>query len=211
MTPIHRDTAMTRNFFRSAVIPAICIFLPGLLAYGILTGIVHADGVNRWEKADQETVRLAPAGLTHLPDVVVRELGKRSCSIPQMWDGDKPHNGISGEFKKPGQTDWAVLCSIRRRSVILVFWNGSADKVEVVPSSDSADRNWLQGIGGNRVGFGRAIGAVGKDYIIDHYRAYGGPAPPPIDHAGINDAFVEKASIVYYWYEGKWLQLQGAD
>ena len=38
-----------------------------------------------------------------------------------------------------------------------------------------------------------------------------GPEPPPIDHQGINYAFIEKASVVLYWYEGQWLCLQGAD
>jgi hypothetical protein len=44
-----------------------------------------------------------------------------------------------------------------------------------------------------------------------HYRAYGGPEPPPIDHHGIDDAFLEKGSITWYFYRGKWLQLTGAD
>ena len=34
---------------------------------------------------------------------------------------------------------------------------------------------------------------------------------PPIDQDGINDAFVEKASSVKYWQQGKWRDLQGAD
>jgi hypothetical protein len=44
-----------------------------------------------------------------------------------------------------------------------------------------------------------------------HYRGYGGPQPPPIDHHGIDDAFLEKASITWYFNNGKWLRLQGAD
>jgi hypothetical protein len=32
-----------------------------------------------------------------------------------------------------------------------------------------------------------------------------------IDHNGIDDAFLEKASITWYWYKGRWMQLQGAD
>jgi hypothetical protein len=35
--------------------------------------------------------------------------------------------------------------------------------------------------------------------------------PPRIDHKGIDDAFVGKASEVHYYYRGKWLELQGAD
>lgn len=46
---------------------------------------------------------------------------------------------------------------------------------------------------------------------MGHYRAYGGPEPPPIDHQGIDDAFLEKASTTWYYDGGRWLQLQGAD
>jgi hypothetical protein len=61
------------------------------------------------------------------------------------------------------------------------------------------------------LGYSRAISAVGKNHILDYYKAYGGTEPPPIEHQGINDAFAEKASVVRYFYRGKWLELQGAD
>ena len=48
-------------------------------------------------------------------------------------------------------------------------------------------------------------------YIQDHYVRYGGPKPPQLDHDGIDDGFDGKASVVRYWYGGRWLQLQGAD
>jgi hypothetical protein len=44
-----------------------------------------------------------------------------------------------------------------------------------------------------------------------HYDAYGSVKPPPIDHQGIDDAFAGKASVVLYFYRGKWLELTGAD
>ncbi len=59
--------------------------------------------------------------------------------------------------------------------------------------------------------YSRAITPAGKAYITQQYKAYGGAPPPPIDHQGINDAFVGKASVVNYLYRGKWLQLAGAD
>ena len=31
------------------------------------------------------------------------------------------------------------------------------------------------------------------------------------DHDGIDDAFLEKASVTWYWDNGRWMQLQGAD
>jgi hypothetical protein len=109
-----------------------------------------------------------------------------------------------------GQKDWAVLCSRKRKLSILVFWGGSVRKVSA--TAVSPDIEFLQGIGGpGNIGFSRAISAVGRDYILKHYREYGGRKPPRIDHKGIDDAFVGKASEVHYYYRGKWLELQGAD
>jgi hypothetical protein len=65
--------------------------------------------------------------------------------------------------------------------------------------------------GGRVVGYSRALGVAQPGIHREHYDAYGGPKPPPIDHDGIGDIFVEKASVVWYWYRGRWLQLQGAD
>jgi hypothetical protein len=73
------------------------------------------------------------------------------------------------------------------------------------------DRNFLQGITANEIGFSRGITPVRKDFIMRHYDAYGGLKPPPIDHQGIDDAFIEKASVTWYFQGGKWLRLTGAD
>jgi hypothetical protein len=118
-------------------------------------------------------------------------------------------NLIKGEFAKPGQTDWAVLCSLGRVSSILIFWNGSVTNVAEIAKRKDIDR--LQSWGHDKMVYSWAIAPVGKEYILEHYNAYGGPKPPPINHQGINDAFFGKASVVLYFYEGKWLQLTGAD
>jgi hypothetical protein len=75
----------------------------------------------------------------------------------------------------------------------------------------SDDRNYLQGLGGNRMGYSHEITTAARDFIMRHYRAYGGPEPPPINHHGIDDAFLEKASTTWYFHQGKWLRLPGAD
>jgi hypothetical protein len=63
----------------------------------------------------------------------------------------------------------------------------------------------------NQIGYSRAISPVGREFIMRHHQGYGGVKPPPIDHQGIDDAFVGKASVVLYFYRGKWLELTGAD
>lgn len=136
-------------------------------------------------------------------------MDRRGCTIPQEAFSKKPHNVIRGSFARPGQTDWAVLCSVKGTSTILVFWNGSPKNPAAIAASE--DRNYLQGITQNEIGYSRGISAANRDFIMRHHQAYGGPTPPPIDHQGIDDAFLEKASVTWYLYRGKWLRLTGAD
>jgi hypothetical protein len=162
-----------------------------------------------WETADRQTVRLDPTAFPELPKNIVAALQRRGCTIPQVPMIDGRHNVIKGEFLKPGQTDWAVLCSVGRVSSILVFWNGSEMNPAEIAKRKDLDR--LQGWGGDKIVYSSAIAAVGRGYILEHYRAFGGEKPPAIDHQGVNDIFSGKASVVLYFYRGRWLHLTGAD
>jgi hypothetical protein len=172
-------------------------------------GQLSEEQRRQFEKAGREIVRLSPSAFSELPGNLVEALKIRGCTIPQDAFSKKPVNVIHGAFARPGQTDWAVLCSINGVSSILVFWNGSEKDPASIASAE--DRNFLQGITDHRIGYSREISPVGKAFINEHYQAYGGPKPPKIEHQGIDDAFVEKASVVFYYYGGKWLQLTGSD
>jgi hypothetical protein len=188
---------MQISFFNFAVACVFCF------------GQGNADQ-DRWREADSATIRLSPAAYPRLPRRVRRDLRSRGCTIPQTFADTRPHNVISGEFARRGQTDWAVLCSRNGVSSILVFWGGSAKSVGEI--ARGADRNFLQVVGRNgEIGFSRSITTVGRGYILNHYRVYGGPKPPRIDHQGIDDGYLEKASYVLYYHRGKWLELQGTD
>lgn len=161
-------------------------------------------------RADEETVRLKPAVFAGLPLRVRQELERRGCVVPQSYSDRGPHNVVRGRFTSAAQTDIAVLCSRQRVSAILVFRGGTTDAVSELAKRPDAD--FLQvGAAGGVVGFSRAVGIADPTYIQEHYQRYGGPTPPRLDHDGINDIFVGKASVVWYWSTGKWLQLQGAD
>ncbi|MFN7997272.1 MAG: hypothetical protein U0Q18_26890 [Bryobacteraceae bacterium] len=162
-----------------------------------------------FEEAARRIVRRPPRSFPALPSHITRELQRRGCTIPQEVFTKGASNVIRGEFAKRGQTDWAVLCSMKGFSSILVFWNGSEKNPAAIATME--DRIFLQSINTTDIGFSRGISAVGKDYILSHHAAYGGTKPPPIDHQGINDAFIEKASVVWYFQNGKWLKLTGAD
>lgn len=162
-----------------------------------------------WARADSATVRLPADSFPELPQVVREDLRKRGCMIPQSPYGEARDNVITGAFVQAGQRDWAVLCSIALTSRILVYRAGATAVIDTLGAT--ADADFLQTIGNNRIGFSRVISPVSRQYIEEHAAAYGGPKPPPIDHDGIDDAFAGKASGIHYFYQGKWIGLQGAD
>jgi len=162
-----------------------------------------------WSQADADTRRLAPSEFTDLPQPVRAELDRRGCTVPQVHTSGRPHNVIRGAFRSAGQRDVAVLCSRARTSAILVFWAGDPRNVSEIAAKPDAE--FLQLDEPGHIGFSRAISVASADSIREHHRRYGGSEPPLLTHAGIDDAFVEKASVVWYWHQGKWLQLTGAD
>jgi hypothetical protein len=180
-----------------------------LFAFAPAFAQLPEDLKRKFDEAERRIVRLPPAAFPELPVKVVRELERRGCTIPQTAYTKKPHNVIKGDFAAPGQTDWAVLCSVKGASTILVFWNGSEKNPAKIAQME--DRIFRQGITADQVSYSRGLSPVGKDFIMGHYDAYGGPKPPPIDHQGIDDAFIEKASVTWYFYGGNWLKLTGAD
>ena len=94
-------------------------------------------------------------------------------------------------------------------SSILVFRDSSDRTPEELAKSE--DKNHLQGIGNGQIAYDRQIQVANPKFILDHYRAYGGPEPPPLDHQGIDDAFMLKGSVTHYWYRSEWRELTGSD
>lgn len=183
------------------------LVLGGLLFAGART--LPGQTREEFQEADHAVVRLAPSQFPDLPTNLVRELENRGCAVPQELHATARQNVIRGEFKQRGQFDWAVLCSKDRVSTILVFWGGT----EKAPSELAAaeDLRYLQTTGCNKISFSRVISPIGRKMILRSYEAFGGPEPPEIDHEGIEDAFVGKASVIHYFSDGNWLELTGAD
>lgn len=179
--------------------------MPGIALSVIL--VLSAEGAGHslasWLAAPQMQVKkLQPRDFPHLPPVIIRSLESRKCLIAQSGLKATPENVIRGSFKLSAQQDWAVLCSRNGTSSVLIFWGGSAKSVSEIAATKETD------------GSCRTIAAVGREYILRHYRyyrLYGAPKPPPIKHQGIDDGDCEKASVVRYLYRRKWLKLQGAD
>src|SRR5829696_2845490 len=144
-------------------------------------------------RADADTVRLAPAAFPDLAAPVRADLEQRGCTVPQTFARrGTPQNVIRGRFLSSGPTDLAVLCSRARRSAILVYRGGAVPAVAELATLP--DANFLQVVdGAGGIGFSRLLSVASPDHIRGHAARVGG-LRAAIDHDGIEDAFVEKAS-----------------
>jgi len=181
------------------------------LLFWLLGGVsgFQLPAPEEWSRADAATHRLSPSEFPELPKPLVADLQRRGCAIPQVYTGGRPHNVIRGAFDGVAPVDWAVLCSRERVSTILVFQAGDPRRVTEIATRPDAE--FLQVVAPGRIGFSRAISVAPADLIRARHRRSGSHEPPSLTHAGIDDAFVEKASVVWYRHQGKWLQLTGTD
>ena len=156
--------------------------------------------------------RLTPAAFADLPNAVRHDLESRECSVPQPWDGRAPHNVIRGAFTNAGVVGWAVLCSVRDTSQILIYRASSGNVAQVVDSLlRDADRAWMQGIGGNRWGYSRLLQTMPLRKIRAWRNFDGHAVPQPIDHDAIQQVFLDKAAEAFYFAAGRWYRHTTAD
>jgi hypothetical protein len=189
------------------VVCSICLL--GWL-FGACAGAAAQFTRDDWRRADEATVRLSPSTFRNLPAEVRTALERRGCTIPQPYDARGAEaNVISGRFTSTGQTDWAVLCSRERQSAILVFDGKHFDQVDEI--AQGPDLQYLQVVsGGREIGYSRRLSLLTPSAIRQHF-ARGANVPQKIDHDGIEDRFIGKASVAWYRSSGKWVKLPGAD
>lgn len=149
--------------------------------------------------------RLAPDAFPTLPAAIRRDLAKRQCLVPQPWDAAAPGNVVRGAFTAAGANEWAVLCSVRDTSQILIYRIETGRAARVVDSLlPTADRDWMQAIGGGRSGYSRLL----QTRPLRKIRAWrrdvdGQPIPQPIDHDAIDQLFVGKSGEAFYYVAGR--------
>jgi hypothetical protein len=160
-----------------------------------------------WVKANQAITRLDPAAIPALPPAVSQELTKRGCTIPQPFTGGDSHNVVKGRLTSATAVDWPVLCSRGQKSSIFVFPGGSA--TALMEFAEEADANFLQVTGLRQIGYSRALRLASPQYL--HERRDPKENQPPLDYDGIEDVFIEKGSLVWYWHAGRWSHLRGAE
>jgi hypothetical protein len=198
-------TLRLTNRMRPSVVFSLLLSLPTTLS---------AQSKAEWHSAAERIVRLAPVSFRELPLAVRRELESRGCRIPQLGPAFGSHrsNVVSGHFGRPGQRDWAVLCSRGDSSQVLLFWDGRADRVEAWELEPDAAS--LQSMGPEGIQYSRYLAVADSAAIARYARDYGGAGPlplGPITHDGLEVGFAGKGSEIRYWHKGRWYGLQGAD
>jgi len=150
---------------------------------------------------------LPPSAFPELPANVAAELDRRECRIPQT-QRHKRDNAIQGEFLKPGQTDWAILCMTKRVTILLVFENGlEQSPVEIERNANGEAGRW-------------SITPVREQTLADYLSAWKPSTPrPKLDHQGISSRIgpldpssgrfsdAAEETTIYFFDRVKWTKL----
>lgn len=184
-------------------VPCALLILPQPL-------VLSAQTPEQWQAAARAIQQLPPDSFPQLPVAIRRALMRRGCTVPQSFTDRRPHNVIAGRFAHAGREDWAVLCSRHDSSSILVF-GAPGDSTDPAELERRADADFLQHIGAGRIGYSRVIAPATPARLRAYSAGSEGPTPKSLDHDGLEDAFAEKASTVFYLEQGRWLSLSGAD
>jgi|GEM_PF-3801078 len=158
---------------------------------------------------------ISPDSFPELPKPVRDSLVSRRCQIP--LPGAARASVITGAFTAKGAVEWAVLCSVRDTSQILIL---NARNGAVVHSLNrSGDSGWIQSNGNHTWLFSRVIAVVAMsqlnivpaDTTSEDAVYYGAFLPKPIDHDGIDEAFLDKASTTFYFAQRHWFNVGSSD
>jgi len=153
-----------------------------------------------------------PDSVQSLPAEIRHDLDLRQCRIPK-YSGTidaEDQAYTTGHFRSRLSVDYAIVCHIPARKVqsILVYskfegtWSGeviTSEPFDPSPGSDTC---------------ASSVGVATPAKILAYARAF---APdelkrlPHLDHDGVEIDICEKASVIHYFSNGQWLQLQGAD
>jgi len=169
-------------------------FLLGLAVSAALAAAASAQtGLKEIQKDWPDFRYLEPKQVRELPALIKADLEKRGCKIPSFTKWDARHNVIQGQFLKPGQRDWAVLCRHQDKSSILIYPGSVAVDVQTV-RSEAHDPHRIMHTITAFVLQKRAI----RDKLTESL--------PQFDHDGIEDGPIQKAAIVVYYHDGEWVE-----
>jgi hypothetical protein len=161
------------------------------------------------------TYRLSPDSIPDLPASVVTMLKKRAGMVPQPGRGERA-NAVSGAFSSKGAIEWAVLCSVRDTSQILILNAASGAIVDSVDKTP--DLNYLESEDGVLWVVGETVSlesaeslSVKPDSSVMDSQAFAAIFPKPIDHDAVGHWYSDKGGEVLYSANGRWYRVSRGD
>jgi len=168
----------------------------------VTEGAVQLDSALRYSEIKQPAVPAAPASaFTSLPAAFQAELNDRGCTLPQS---DSSNNWIQGNFGAANQEDWAVLCSRRGNSQIVVYWGGPAQCPRELPLAPDDDYTVFYG---SRVVFTRSIHTRNRFGVRGPGTRPPGEGAQALAHGAIEESHHNAASTFWFCQSGEWRRL----
>ena len=163
------------------------------------TGSVAVDG-----KMTPYLIRNLPvSSFPDLPPSVANSLTAMSCLIPQTYEAHRPENVIHASLERPGSDDWAVLCALRGKVSLLIFFGGSpADKPIVLKTFVETDRLQAHDASG-QLGFNWGIDPASPERVHDAQAAMA-HRPPLLDHDCVSDTILDRRTVYRFYRNGAW-------
>jgi hypothetical protein len=147
-----------------------------------------------------------------LPAPVAAELNRRGCLIPQTFEAHGPENVIHGSFKRPGEKDWAALCSVRGTVSLLVFFEGAAANPEVLVTAAEVKRLGPTPASGVLAapGFAWGIDAASPEQV---HEAQAGMRhrPARLDHDAVADSMIDGVTVYHFYAGNAWTVVDTRD
>jgi hypothetical protein len=192
---------------------SLCLLLAAIFASGqdfeherlVTRGKINLDG----HEHAYVVRHLPPSSFPDLPVTVAGELTERGCLIPQTYEAHRPENAIHGSFERPGSSDWAVLCSVKGKVSLLVFFAAAPGKPAVLAADSETGRLQIHDPSGV-LGFNWGIDAATPETV--HEAQIGiSPRPPALDHDAIADSVIDHTVAYHYFSKGVWTLAQTAN
>ena len=188
------------------LLPFVCAATPLCAQMNVevvARGSVRIDG-----KVEQYSFRRLPvSSFPELPPEVATALLQRGCMIPQTWQAHRPENVIHGSFRQNGSEDWAVLCSVRGETLLLVFF-AQASPQHPQELAQWTEQSRLQRHDPSGVlGFNWGIDAASPEQFRDALAGEDNPPALP-DHDAIADSVIDRKTIYHLYRQGKWKEYE---
>lgn len=169
------------------------------------SGAVTVNGQTRQYKVQHLPASSFPA----LPAAVAAELNRRDCLIPQTYEAHEPENVIHGSFRRAGEKDWAVLCSVHGTVSLLVFFEGAAASPEVVTSAAETSRLELNNASG-KLEFDWGID-VATPELVHEAQTQMRRRPAKADHDAIADSIIDGPTVYRFYTGSAWTIVETSD